>query len=153
MRAVVVEALVIGILGSVTGLFLGLALAKGLKAVFVLLGIDLPTAGTVFETRTVVVSLLVGTVITLVASLRPARRATRVPPIAAVREGAKLPPGRFAKYRGVGSATLAVLGFLALAYGMWGASGTGPVLAFMGIGAVLIFFGVALFTAQLIRPL
>jgi len=76
-----------------------------------------------------------------------------VPPIAAVREGAKLPPGRFAKYRGVGSATLAVLGFAALAYGMWGASGTGPVLIFMGIGAVLIFFGVALFTAQLIRPL
>ena len=68
----------------------------------------------------------------MLASLRPARRATRVPPIAAVREGVKLPPGRFAKYRGVGSATLAVLGFLALAYGMWGASGTGPVLALHG---------------------
>ena len=56
-----------------------------------------PTAGTVFETRTVVVCLLVGTVITLIASLRPARRATRVPPIAAVREGADLPPEHFAR--------------------------------------------------------
>ena len=106
-----------------------------------------------FKPRTIVVCLVVGTLVTMLASLRPARRATRVPPIAAVREGVKLPPGRFAKYRGVGSATLAVLGFLALAYGMWGASGTGPVLVFMGIGAVLIFFGVALFTSQLIRPL
>jgi len=113
----------------------------------------LPNTGLLFKTRTIVVCLVVGTLVTMLASLRPARRATRVPPIAAVREGAKLPPGRFARYRGVGSATLAILGFLALAYGMWGASGTGPVLLFMGIGAVLIFFGVALFTAQLIRPL
>ena len=68
LRSVIVEALVIGILGSVVGLFLGLALAKGLNAVFVLFGIDLPTAGTVFETRTVVVCLIVGTVITLIAT-------------------------------------------------------------------------------------
>src|SRR5207253_9929128 len=60
MRSVIVEALVIGILGSITGLFLGLALAKGLKSVFTLVGIDLPTAGTVFEKRTVIVCLLVG---------------------------------------------------------------------------------------------
>src|SRR5207248_9863376 len=58
LRSVIVEALVIGILGSVTGLFLGLALAKGLNAVFVAIGIDLPTAGTVFATRTVVVCLV-----------------------------------------------------------------------------------------------
>src|SRR5262249_22472042 len=81
-RAVVIEALVIGIFGSVTGLFLGLALAKGLEAVFKSIGIDLPTAGTVFATRTVIVSLLIGTIVTLLASLRPARRAMRVPPIA-----------------------------------------------------------------------
>src|SRR5690349_22029988 len=118
MRAVVVEALVIGILGSVTGLFLGLALAKGLKAVFVLLGIDLPSAGTVFETRTVVVCLVVGTVITLVASLRPARRATRVPPIAAVREGAELPRGRFARWTPYASAATLLVGILLLAYGV-----------------------------------
>ncbi len=42
-----------------------------------------------------IVSLIVGVLVTVIASLRPARRATRVPPIAAVREGATLPPGRF----------------------------------------------------------
>jgi putative ABC transport system permease protein len=89
----------------------------------------------------------------MIASLRPARRATRVPPIAAVREGATLPPGRFARFRPAGSALLAVLGFLLLAYGLWGAHGTGKILIFMGLGAVLVFVGVALFSSQLIRPI
>ena len=85
----------------------------------------------------------------MIASMRPARRATRVPPIAAVREGATIPPGRFAKYRPVGSGALAVLGFVLLILGLFVAHGTGPVLLFMGVGAVLVFFGVALFSAQL----
>ena len=153
LRSVLLESFVTGVLASLTGLFLGLALAKFLFWLFDSLGFTLPTTGLPFKTRTIVVSLLAGIVVTMVASLRPARRATRVPPIAAVREGATLPPGRFAKYRPVGSAALAVLGFVALIYGLFGASGTGPVLAFMGIGAVLIFLGVALFSSQLIRPI
>ena len=44
LRSVVVEALAIGLIGSVTGLFLGLGLAKGLQSLFKAIGIDLPTA-------------------------------------------------------------------------------------------------------------
>ena len=51
-----------------------------------------------FKGRTIIVALLVGIVITLLAALRPALRSTRVPPIAAAREGALLPPSRWAKY-------------------------------------------------------
>jgi putative ABC transport system permease protein len=69
--SVVVEALVIGILGSLVGLFLGLGLAKLLNKLFVTFGIDLPQGQTVFATRTVIVSVLVGTIVTLVASIRP----------------------------------------------------------------------------------
>ena len=63
-----------------------------------------PNQGLLLETRTIVVSLLVGILVTLLASLRPAIRATRVPPIAAVREGATLPESRFARFRTAGLA-------------------------------------------------
>src|SRR5687767_10901155 len=98
MRSVRLEGLVIGLLASVIGLVLGLGIAKGMIALFSAFGIDLPEGGTVFMTRTVIVSILLGTGITLLASILPARRATRVPPIAAVREGAVLPTTRFAAH-------------------------------------------------------
>ena len=92
MRSVVLEGLMVGLLASVVGLVLGVGVAKGINELFKALGTDLPAAGTIVAPRTIIVSLLVGTVITLVASVLPARRATRVPPIAAVRDGATLPP-------------------------------------------------------------
>ena len=88
LTSVVVEALAMGVIASVIGLFLGLALAKGLFALFEAVGFTLPNNGLLFETRTIVVSLALGIVVTLLASFFPALRATRVPPIAAVREGA-----------------------------------------------------------------
>jgi putative ABC transport system permease protein len=153
LRSVLLESFVIGALASLIGLFLGLALAKLLFWIFGLAGFTLPNTGLLFKTRTIVVCLVVGVVVTMLASLRPARRATRVPPIAAVREGAALPPGRFARFRGVGSGLLTALGFAALAFGLFGASGTGSVLFFMGVGTLFIFFGVALLSSQLVRPL
>ncbi len=98
LRSVLLEAFVVGLLASVVGLFLGLGLAKGLEALFRALNLELPLADTVFATRTIVVSLIVGTVITVIAGLFPAIRATRVPPIAAVREGAELPRSRFSRF-------------------------------------------------------
>jgi putative ABC transport system permease protein len=154
LREVILEALVIGLLGSVAGLFLGLGLAELLNGVFKAVGIDLPTAGTVFKERTVVVCLVVGTVITLLASLRPALRATRVPPIAAVREGAELPPGRFARFTPVLSVITLVLGVLLLVYGVF-AHGltTRNRLIDLGAGVLLLFLGVSANAARLVRPL
>jgi len=87
-------------------------------------------------------------------ALRPALRATRVPPIAAVREGAMLPESRFARFRTAGSIVLTGLGFASLLWGLFGPGlGTAPVLTFMGIGALLIFFGVSMLSVRLIRPL
>ena len=74
------------IFASVVGLFLGLGLAKGLFALFDAVGFTLPNNGILLETRTVLISLALGIVVTLIASFFPALRATRVPPIAAVRE-------------------------------------------------------------------
>jgi putative ABC transport system permease protein len=152
--SIVVEGLAIGAIASVVGIAVGLGLGVGLFKLFDAVGFTLPNNGLVLHARTVIVALVVGIVVTVLASLRPAVRATRVPPIAAVREGAELPPGRFAKYRSVGSALLTVLGFALLVYGLFGSGlGTKQVLLFMGLGTLLIFLGIALLSARFVRPL
>lgn len=151
---IVLEGLVIGAIASVGGIFVGLGLGVGLFKLFDAVGFTLPNNGLVLHTRTVIVALAAGVVVTVLASLRPAVRATRVPPIAAVREGAQLPPGRFAKYRPVGSALLTLVGFALLIYGLFGSGlGTKQILLSMGVGTLLIFFGVALLSARIARPL
>jgi putative ABC transport system permease protein len=154
LRAIVVEALVIGTAASVVGLFLGLGIAKGLFRLFDAVGFTLPNSGIIFATRTVIVSMIVGVIVTLIASLRPAIRATRVPPIAAVREGSTLPPSRFARFRVVGSAIVTAAGFAALLYGLFGNHlGTKGVLIWMGVGTLAIFVGVSMLSVRFIRPL
>ena len=154
LASVIVEALVIGLLASVIGLFSGLGLAVGLNKLFIALNLDLPQTETVFATRTVVVSLLVGTLVTLFAGLSPALRATRVPPIAAVREGAKLPRSalsRFAPYIAVATILLAVA---ALSYAMLAPDvATGDRFVLLGIGVLALFIGVALLSSRLVVPL
>jgi putative ABC transport system permease protein len=154
LGSILVESLVVGVVASVIGLFLGLLLAEALFWLFDAVGFTLPNTGLVFLTRTAIVALLAGILVTVFASLRPALRATRVPPIAAVREGATLPPGRFARFRGIGALVTIVLGFAALSYGLF-ASGleTTQILIWMGLGALLVFLGVALFSSRLVRPL
>jgi putative ABC transport system permease protein len=92
LRSVLFEGLLLGVLGSVLGLLGGIALAPALDQLFKAFGADLPDSGTVLQTRTIVVSLLVGTTVTVLAGLTPALRATRVPPLAAMREGVQIPP-------------------------------------------------------------
>jgi putative ABC transport system permease protein len=154
LRSVLLEGTAIGVLASATGLALGVGLAKGLSALMAALQLDLPKAGLVFATRTVVVAMIVGTLITLLSSVVPAVRATRVPPISAVREGAALPRGRFARFRtafGLGTIALAML---LLGYGLFahGVS-TGPRLASLGLGVLALFLGVGQVSSKLVRPL
>jgi putative ABC transport system permease protein len=151
LRSVVLEALVIGLGASIVGLFAGILAAKGLTALFKSFGIDLPSQGTVLLTRTVIVSLLVGTIVTIAAGLSPARRATRVPPLAALREDV-LPTGRAGRRRTVLATGLTAFGVLLLALGLFAASGAGSVLGLMALGAIAIFIGVALLSSRLVPP-
>jgi putative ABC transport system permease protein len=152
--SVVLEAVVIGIIAAVIGLFAGLGLAAGLNALFKALNADLPTQGLVFAPRTIIVSLLIGVLVTLFAGLFPAIRATRVPPIAAVREGAEIPRGRFsgiAPYLAVG---LILLGVLLLAYSLFKDNvDTATRLIAMAGGVIFLFFGVAGISSKLVKPL
>ena len=152
--SVIVEALTIGIVASVIGLFVGFGLAVGLNELFKALDLELPTANMVYATRTIVVSLLVGTIIALVAGLFPAIRATRVPPIAAVREGFTLPKSRlspFVPYIAIGVIGLALL---LLGYSMFKDDvDTASRLLSIAGGVILLFIGVAMISSRLVRPL
>ncbi|MBV9681027.1 MAG: ABC transporter permease [Solirubrobacterales bacterium] len=153
LRSVLLESFVIGLAAAVAGLFAGLGLAKGLNAMFVALGVNLPQAGTVFAGRTIIVSLVVGTLVTLAAGLFPAIRATRVPPISAVREGAVLPRSRHAHRRPYLAGIVMLLGLAVILQGLFATSGAGSVLGLLGAGTLLLFIGVALVSSYMVRPL
>ena len=153
LRSVILEAFVIGLIASVVGLLVGLGLAAGLNAVFKSLGADLPDSGTVFKTRTVIVAFIVGVGVTVLAALSPARRATRVAPVIAFREGV-LGETRRTRRHAYGAIATTVIGVALLGYGMF-ASGVDivPRLLAIGGGVIVLFIGVALFSSRLVRPL
>ncbi len=154
LRIVMLEALVVGAVASLFGLLFGLAIAKGLNALFSALGVEFPSGGTILATRTIVVSLTVGIVVTLLASLRPAIKATRVPPIAAVREGATLPSSRLSRFGPIVSIVTLALGILLLVYGIFGGGMTiAARLMALGLGTLILFVGVALNAKRAVRPL
>ncbi|HWN21041.1 MAG TPA: FtsX-like permease family protein [Gaiellaceae bacterium] len=154
LRSVVLESVAIGIVGSLLGLFLGLGIAVGLMALLETLGIELPSGGLVFAPRTIIVSLAVGTLIALLASLRPAVRATRIPPIAAVREGAVMPASRFARYAVRVSAVVFVAALALFSYGVF-ASGLDTIVRIVALvlGVLLLFVSVAMVASRVVRPL
>ncbi|MER3410020.1 MAG: ABC transporter permease [Thermoleophilia bacterium] len=152
--SVVAEALAIGLVSSLAGLFLGLALAKGLDSLFVSLGIEFPRKGLVLAPRTVLVSLVLGVLVTLIAGLAPAVRATRVPPIAAVREGAVLPPSRLARLAPAIALLVIVAAVGLLVRSLFADDqGVAERLLSMGSGCLLLFGGVALLSSRFVRPL
>ena len=203
LGSIILEALVVGALAAVVGLFAGLGLAKFLFWAFDSIGFTLPNQGLLLLPRTVAYALLVGVLVTLLASLLPAIRATKVPPIAAVREGASLPESTFFDrnlrqapwyalagvvaavlaaispwllLRGVFGVAALLLGYVALAKVVGSrtvmvllvvAGGfaclvaalflpdleTRTVLILIGIGAILVFIGIALFSARVVKPI
>ena len=148
LRSVILEALLVGIVASAIGLGTGVLLAIALKALLAAFGLDLPESGVVLQPRTVVVSVVLGLVVTIAASIFPARRAARTAPIAALREGSgvrALPLGR----RSFAGGTVATAGVVVL---LWGLLGDGGI-QLVGLGVILSFLGVAILAPVLARPL
>ncbi len=153
LRSVVLEGTILGVLASAVGLGLGVLLAKGLTALFRAVDLEMPQAAMVFQLRTAIVAMLTGTLVTLVASVWPAVRATRVAPIAAVREGGMVVkrPSRKTLVFGLVVTGLSVFG---LVYGMLGENVSTAVRVLgIGLGAFGIFIGLAAIAPRLVRPL
>lgn len=154
MRSVIAEAALIGVIASLAGLGLGLALAKGLTEIFQAAGLDLPQAETVLAGSTIAISLIAGTVVTLLAGVVPAVRATRVPPIAAVREGASLPASAASRRAPLIAMVAVGLAGAMLVRGLL-ADGldTTERLLMLGGGTLALFIGVAVVSSRLVRPI
>jgi putative ABC transport system permease protein len=154
MRSVIVEGVAVGLLASVLGLGAGLGIAQGLVALFSVMGVDLPDATTVVAGRTVLVSLLLGTGMTVLASVLPARRATRVPAIAAVREGATLPPSWLAARSVRSGSVLTGLALAVIAVGTFADGLDAAASALIVVVGVLgLLTGIVQLAPHLVRPL
>ena len=116
-RSVLAEAGVVGLVGSAVGIAMGFVLAVGIKLLFSRIGLDLSANELVLRPRTVVVALVVGILVTLAAAYLPARRAGRVPPVAAMRDDVALAESGL-RWRLVVGAALLAAGIAAMAYAM-----------------------------------
>ncbi len=153
LNSVLLEALTIGLIGSIVGIVAGLGFAKAINELFKALGIDLPTTALVLESRTIIVCLLVGTIVTLVGALAPAVRATRVAPVEALREASAPSRGRLARLTPIlaglfilGGAGLVIAGLLAE-----GGDTSTKLLGAAG-GAVVLILGIALISPRFVSP-
>jgi putative ABC transport system permease protein len=148
MRGVLLEALILGLVASALGIALGVAMASGLSALMTSFGFELPTASVRIQGTTVLAGLLVGTVVTVIAALAPARRATKVRPVEALRDSV---PGaqRFTRLRLVAGLLLSVAGVAALLAALFASAP--PQLIVVGVvGAV---FGVTTLAPLIVRPM
>ena len=153
LNSVLAETLVIGFVASVLGLLAGLALAPALRALMASFGIELPSTGTVVAGRTIIVGLVVGMIATLVSGLVPARRATQVEPVEAMRDAVLPSARRVSRKRLLGSLSVIGLGLVVLLAGLFGGADGSAAASLLGLGVVLMMFGVALLAPVLVRPL
>ncbi|HXY72894.1 MAG TPA: ABC transporter permease, partial [Actinomycetota bacterium] len=135
-RVVLVEALIVGTIASAIGLGFGFVLAIGLRALLSGVGLSVPTTGLQILPRTVIAALVVGILTTVVASLIPAFRVSRVPPMAALRDPVPAPQRTW--LRAVLGGLLTVFGIVLLLLALFGSSGG---LAGVGVGVVITFIG------------
>ncbi|KOT94338.1 membrane protein [Streptomyces sp. NRRL F-4711] len=85
-RSVLVEALLLGVVGSVLGVAAGVGIAIGLMKLMSAAGMNLSTDDLTIKTATPVIGLVLGVVVTVLAAYLPARRAGRISPMAALRD-------------------------------------------------------------------
>jgi len=150
VRMVLVEATIVALGASLIGLGLGIGLAIGLRELLAGFGIDLPTGDLAVRPRTVIAGLAVGLGVALVSAFFPARKAARVPAMAAL-EPTALGGGASLRRRVIAGVLVSTFGVGLLGFGLFG--GPSNAIAYVGGGASLVLLGVAVLGPVLARPL
>jgi putative ABC transport system permease protein len=153
LAGVGVEALLLGVVASTAGLLAGLGFSKLLGGLFDAAGMGIPRGAMELAPRTIVIGLVVGIGVTAAAAVFPAVRATRVPPVAAMREEAATDPTGTSRRRQAAVAMLGLLGIALLLQGLFGHGPASSRLAAMGAGSLLVFVVVAMTARHAVRPL
>jgi putative ABC transport system permease protein len=148
MGSVLLEATAVGLVASVAGIVLGIGIAVGLKALLSGMGIDLPGGTVVVGCGTVLASLVAGLGVSVASAVLPARRAAKVAPVAAMRDVA-VDDSAHSRVRSILGVAVTGLGAVAMAAGLFGDGGPAPV----GLGALVVFLGVAVLGPVLARPM
>jgi putative ABC transport system permease protein len=146
-RSVLAEAFILGLLASLVGLGLGVLTAIGLEDLLKGFGITLPSGPLVFKLTTVIAGLVVGVGVTVVSAISPARRAVRIPPVAALSTHSSGEVESSRRRIIVGTA-IAVLGIVVLGIGL-----TKPAIQLVGVGAIAIFIGAGMLAPIVARPM
>src|ERR1700729_3140194 len=142
------EAALTGLIASVIGVGLGVAAAVGLRALLTAFGITLPHAPLVFEARTPVVAIAVGVAVTVLTAIAPARRAVRIPPVAALSDHSDDAPEALRRWRVTAGAIASVTAAAAIAAGV-----AEPAVALVGVGALAVFVAAGLLVPLAAHPL
>jgi putative ABC transport system permease protein len=150
--AVLLEALITGTAASLLGLLAGLGLARAMYTLFAALGAELPSAPATLDTRTVIAALIIGLAVTLISALLPALRATRVPPVVALQQGAgpsRLGQSRLTPYL---TALSGGIGVAIMVAAIFSQAALRTRLVELGIGAAACFVAVAVVLQFVVGP-
>ncbi len=147
---VVLEAVLVGVFASVVGIAFGFGMALAIRGLMNAVGFGLPAASLLLLPRTIVVGLLVGVVLTVASAVLPARRASRVPPVAAMREDLATPKRKSFRTRTIWGVAITALGIIGLLVGLFG--GVDNAIALVGAGAAVMFVGISILAPLAAQP-
>jgi putative ABC transport system permease protein len=145
--ALLIESAIVGLLGSIAGLFGGIGLALGIRNLLDALDYSIPARGLALEPFTVVLTIVAGTAASLIAAIAPAIGAGRVSPVAAMADTAYERTGSV-RGRMVGAVVCAVVGGATIAAVLVGADGL-----LLAVGVALLFAAVLLLGPVMARPI
>lgn len=152
--SIVLESVVVGVISSVLGLAAGWGLGAIAMAVLEAFDAPLPTGGAaMLSPQTIVIGLVLGLVVTVCAALLPARSATRVAPIAALRTQVDEQTFRTSVLRSIFAGLFLLAGLGATAFGLTMQPGSEAPLFAVMTGGALTFIAVLILGPVLVKPL